>query len=158
MTADNLAPEVQAALAGHGIGADTRNEARVPLKFKVAIVYHQHEDKATRPTFHGRTHDISTQGLSIVVDQNVFNEADVTVLLAIPPAHVGMPQKIIEATARMVYTVFSSEHDAFRIGLTFGQFKRNGREFLNAIIDQRRISSAYRRLDLVRLSSNADEP
>jgi c-di-GMP-binding flagellar brake protein YcgR len=158
MTADNVAPEVRAALASQHTIADTRGEARVPLKFKVAIVYHQHEDKATRPTFHGRTHDISTQGLSIVVDYNVFNEADVTLLLAIPPAHIGMPQKIIEATAKMVYTVFSSDHDAFRIGLTFGQFKRNGREFLNAVIAQRRISSAYRRLDLVRLSGNADEP
>lgn len=157
MSADNLVATVLQAGGLANTLADLRNEPRTPLKFKVAIVYHQHQDKATRPSFHGRTHDISVQGLSIVVDYNIFNEGEVTILLAIPPAHVGMPQKIIEATAKMVYTVFSAEHDAFRIGLTFGQFKRNGRELLRTVIDQRRIGFSYRRSDQVRPSSEIVE-
>lgn len=120
--------------------SDKRAEPRAPLHFKVAIIYHLHPDEATRPTYHGRTHDISTQGLSVVVDRNIFSEGDVTVLLAIPPAHPGAPQKIVEATAKMIYTVFSSDHDAFRIGLDFREFKRNGKELLRTAVEQRRIN------------------
>jgi c-di-GMP-binding flagellar brake protein YcgR len=123
----------------HKKNIDMRRAPRAPLQYKVAIVYHQHEDKATRPTFHGRTYDISVQGLTVIVDRNIFNEGDVTVLLAIPPAHSGTPQKIVEATAKMVYTVFSSEHDAFRIGLNFKEFNGNGKELLKVVVDQRRI-------------------
>lgn len=109
---------------------ERREERRLPLRLKVAVVYHQHEDAATRPTFHGVTNDISLHGVSVVVERNFFNEEEVTVLLAVPPEHPGGTQKIIEATARMVYTVFSSEHDAFRVGMTFRAFKRNGKELL----------------------------
>lgn len=144
MNEDSLITDALDLAVRQNGGFEKRTEARVPLQFKVAIVYHLHEDKATRPTYHGRTHDISTAGLSVVVDTNIFSEGDVTVLLAIPPAHTGAPQKIIEATAKMVYTVFSSDHDAFRIGLDFRQFKRNGNELLKTVIDQRRIRPGHR--------------
>lgn len=118
-------------------GKDRREAHRVPLKLKVAIVYHQHEDAATRPTYHGVTNDVSLSGVSVVVDHNVFNEGDVTLLLAIPPEHVGGAQKIVQVTAKMAYTVHSSEHDAFRIGLAFKVFKRKGKELLKAAMDRR---------------------
>lgn len=123
-----------------GKNGEKRAVARAPLHFKVAIVYHRHEDTATRPSYHGRTNDISMLGLSILVGHNIFNEDEVTVLLAIPPAHVGETQKVIEATAKMVYTVFSSEHDTFRIGLEFRKFKRNGEQLLKKVIDDRYIT------------------
>lgn len=122
---------------------EKREAPRAPLHFKVAIVYHQHEDEATRPRYHGRTNDISLKGLSILVGHNIFNEGEVTVLLAIPPAHIGETQKVIEATAKMVYTVFSSEHDTFRIGLEFRKFKRNGDQLLKKVIDERYIKPNY---------------
>lgn len=122
---------------------EKREAPRAPLHFKVAIVYHQHEDTATRPSYHGRTNDISMLGLSILVGHNIFNEGEVTVLLAIPPAHIGETQKVIEATAKMVYTVFSSEHDTFRIGLEFRKFKRNGEQLLKKVIADRYIKPNY---------------
>lgn len=118
---------------------ERREQLRLPIQIKVAIVYHEHEDASTRPTFHGRTSDICIEGLSILVAENVFHDGYVTVLLAIPPEHVGEYQKIIEATAKMAYTVFSSEHDTFRIGLNFSKFKRNGKNFLRDFIEERRI-------------------
>lgn len=121
------------------IYVEQREELRLPLQLKVAIVYHEHEDAATRPTFHGRTNDISIQGLSILVAENVFHDGFVTVLLAIPPEHIGGYQRIIEAKAKMAYTVFSSEHDTFRIGLNFSNFKRNGKSLLSDFIEARRI-------------------
>ena len=116
---------------------EKRRSSRYPLQLRVAVVYHQHQDAATRPTYHGRTCDISLQGLSILVEQNVFHEGEVTVLIALPPVHPGIPQKIIEATAKMLYTVLSAEHDTFRIGLVFRHFKRNGRHLLRAAIAER---------------------
>jgi len=116
---------------------EKRKTARYPLHLRVAVVYHQHEDAATRPRYHGRTSDISMHGLSVLVEHNIFHEGEVTVLLALPPVHPGIPQKIIEATAKMMYTVLSAEHDAFRIGLVFRHFKRNGRQLLDTAITER---------------------
>lgn len=122
---------------------DKREERRIPLKLNVAIVYHKHVDAATRPTFHGTTNDVSLSGISVVVRSNIFNDGDVKVLLAIPPEHTGGQQKIVEATARMVYTVYSSAHDAFRIGMNFQGFKGNGKELLKGAIERRSIKYEY---------------
>ena len=122
---------------------EKREEQRTPLRLKVAIVYHQHADAATRPTYHGLTSDVSLSGVSVVVDYNIFNEGEVTVLLAIPPAHPGGQQKIVEATAKMIYTAYSSEHEAFRIGMGGLRFKRNGRELLKEAIERRAVKYQY---------------
>lgn len=137
MSAEN--PLFDAVVAeDHEKKAVERREApRLPLQLKVAIVYHEHEDAATRPTFHGRTNDISMEGLSVLVGDNVFNDGEVTVLLAIPREHVDGSQKIVEATAKMVYTVFSSDHDTFRIGLNFLEFKKAGKRLLQAFLNER---------------------
>lgn len=113
------------------------------MRLKVALVYHQHADAATRPTFHGMTSDVSLSGLSVVLDHNIFNEGEVTVLLAIPPAHTGGQQKIVEATAKMIHTVHSSEHNAFRIGMMFKQFKGKGKELLKGAIERRSLKYHY---------------
>lgn len=118
---------------------DKREERRIPLQLKVAVVYHQHEDEGSRPTYHGITSDVSLGGVSVVVNHNIFNEDDVTVLLAIPPEHPGGRQKIAEATAKMAYTVYSSEHQAFRIGLSFKSFKGNGKHSLKEAIERRAV-------------------
>lgn len=118
-----------------------RGEPRVPLKLKVAVVYHQHQDEATRPTYHGVTNEISMKGVSVVVDYNVFCADEVTLLLAIPPEHQGDRKKVVEVTARMVYTVHSSDHSAFRIGMRFRVFKADGEEILRACIGRRALKS-----------------
>lgn len=117
--------------------AEQRRAERFPLQLRVAVVYHQHEDAATRPRYHGKTCDICMDGLSVLVEDNIFHEGEVTLLLALPPAQQGVPQKIIEATAKMMYTVLSSQYDAFRVGLVFRGFKHNGRELLEAAINAR---------------------
>lgn len=115
---------------------DRRVGVRAPLHLKVAIVYPRNPNGTPHPTYHGRTNDVSISGVSVLVEYNVFTDEEVTVLLAVPPTHPGLPEKIIEVRARMVYTVFSSEHDTFRIGLTFRGFKRNGRTVLKSLLDR----------------------
>lgn len=123
--------------ADEDAGAKERRQCRrLPLKLNVAVIYHRHLDAASRPTYHGVSSDISLCGLSVVVPYNVFTDDEVTVLIAIPPEHPNSPQRIVEATAQMVYTVFSSDHDAFRIGMSFCGFKRNGKELLRKALSR----------------------
>lgn len=105
---------------------DLRGERRAPLHLRTALVYHQHPDAASRPTFHGISHDVSMSGLSLIVDYNIFTEDEVTVLIALPPKEADGAKKIVEVTARMIYTVYTSQYMAFRVSLGFLEFHRDG--------------------------------
>lgn len=125
---------------------ERRSELRVPLKMDVSVVYHQHKNAVTRPTYRGVTSDISIHGVSIVVDHNIFTDDDVTLLIGLVPESPNGPRKIIEVIARMVYTVYSPQHYAFRVGARFKEFKRNGRALLAANIEQRMVRYTGERL------------
>ena len=71
-------------------------------------------------------------GLSMVVDDSIFDDGIVTVLLALPPEHTGAPPKIITTLAEMTYAIHSSKLNAFKIGMAFLEFKSNGKEPLRA--------------------------
>lgn len=124
---------------------ERRLERRAPLKMDVSVVYHQHKNAVTRPTYRGVTSDVSMHGVSIVVDHNIFTSDDVTLLIGLLPQHPGGSRKIIEVIARMVYTVYSPQHYAFRVGARFKEFKRNGRALLAANIEQRMVRYSGKR-------------
>jgi|GEM_PF-2451380 len=106
---------------------ELRHYKRFHLGWKVAIVY---ELRGETHTFHGRTHDLSMGGTCVYTDYNFFIGSPVKVLLAPPPHVPGEPPKVIEISARMVYTVLSINNLGFRIGLKFLRFKGNGRKLL----------------------------
>ena len=114
--------------------ADRRRGARARLRLRLAIVYPQRDGRATQPIYHGTTDDLGMSGLSMVTEDNVFYEGEVTVLLALPPVHGWAPQKIVEATAIMTYAIHSSKLHAFKIGMSFLEFKLDGRELLEAAL------------------------
>ena len=138
MNTENLDPLATEGLNAVATIEEGRKGDRLPLHLKVAIVYQEQDDEATRRTFHGRTNDISHCGLSVLVENNIFTEGQVTVLVAVPPEQAGDPLQIIEATAKMIYTVFSSEQQCFRVGLIFETFKRSDEAVLRDYIDKRR--------------------
>ena len=113
---------------------DRREYLRVRLQLKLAVVYHQHIGHPTPPTYYGRTHDIGVSGLSMVIDRSIFHEGDVTVLLALPPTPGGAAQQVITSTAKMTYAIHSSKLKAFKIGVTFLEFKGNGKALLEAAL------------------------
>lgn len=115
---------------------DLRSSPRYPMHWKIAVVF---DEKVQRPTFHGITNEISLDGLSLLTDHNIFTEDTITLLLAIPPLHNGSRQKIVEIRARMIYTVHSSAHDRFRIGMRFIQYKGEGRKTLQTNLESRAI-------------------
>ena len=114
--------------------ADRRDAPRARLQLRLAIVYPEHEGRPVQPIYHANTHDVCMSGLSMVVDDNVFYEGEVTVILALPPEHGWASQKTITATARMTYAIHSSKLNGFKIGMTFLQFKEDAKELLQAAI------------------------
>ncbi len=73
-------------------------------------------------------------GLSMIVDYNVFQEGEVAVVLALPPACAGASRKVAMSTAEMTYAIHSSKLDAFKIGLAFRKFRGDGKGLLEAVL------------------------
>jgi len=114
--------------------AEHRRLYRHPIHWRVALV-HKNGDK--NDIYHGRTHDLSTGGASILVDHNIFVMSEVVLLLAIPPLHPGQKETIVEIECRMAYTILDSEQSQFRIGLRFLHFKGEGKRILSDVLSKR---------------------
>ena len=114
--------------------AENRKHYRHPIHWRVALV-HKNGDK--NDIYHGRTHDLSIWGTSILVDHNIFVMSEVVILLAIPPLHMGQKETLIEIQCRMAYTVLDSEQSQFRIGIRFLSFKGDGKHILSDILSKR---------------------
>jgi hypothetical protein len=119
---------------------DLRKQYRHPVHWRVAII---HDNVGKNEIYHGQTHDLSTSGASIFVDQNIFLSAEVIMLLAVPPVNAGQRETIIEIHCNMAYTVLDSEHSRFRIGIRFLHFKRNGKQLLEDILSKRMIPQQH---------------
>ncbi len=117
--------------------AERRAEPRARLRLRLAVVYPQHDSRPYRPIFHASCHDIGMSGLSMIVDDNAFHEGEVTVILALPPEHSWAAQKIVTVSAKMTYAIRSSKLNAYKIGMTFEDFKADGREQLQAALRRR---------------------
>lgn len=100
-----------------------RNLQRYRVSWKIALIFDEAEH---RPTYHGRTHDLTRVGTGMLIHHDVFSELPVAVLLAIPPPHRDRRQQVIEIRARQVYSVYSGETFCFRLGLEFDHFKGDG--------------------------------
>ena len=116
-----------------------RKNTRHPFKWRVAIVFASIENEET---YHGVTHDISSGGCAILTEHNVFSEEIVSVLISLPVERPGGRRKVIEAQARMVYTVLSAGHQKFRCGIQFLKFKGQGRKMLMRAFAMRGIKIA----------------
>ncbi len=119
----------------HSVGtSEHRKHYRYPIHWRIALV-HKTGDK--NDIYHGRTHDLSMWGASILVERNIFVMSEVVILLAIPPLHMGQKETIIEIQCSMVYTVLDSEENQFRIGMRFLNFKGEGKRILSDILSKR---------------------
>lgn len=107
--------------------ADHRAADRYHVRWKIALIFDEHENKLT---YHGRTDDLSLIGTGMHTDTNIFTRSPVVILLAPPPLHTGHRQKVIEITARQVYAVYSGASACFRLGFEFLHFKEDGLQIL----------------------------
>lgn len=111
-----------------------RTFARYHVRWKIALIFDEVEQK---PTFHGRTHDLTLVGTGMLTHRDVFTDSPVVVLLAIPPLHRNGRQKVIEINAKQVYSVYSGETFCFRLGLEFISFKGDGLQILREALSHR---------------------
>jgi hypothetical protein len=137
---------------------DRREGPRVRLQLKLVLIYPQCEGRPARPMFHGKTHDIGLSGLSMIVDYNVFQEGEVTVVLALPLVHTGNSRKVATSTAEMTYAIHSSKLDAYKIGLTFREFRGDGKALLEAALRQELKENADAVMQASRTRSDAIPP
>lgn len=112
-----------------------RDIPRYPVRWKIALIFDALDDK---PTYHGRTHDLTLAGTGMLTHRNVFTESPVVVLLALPPQHRSRRQRVIEIHARQVYAVYSGETFCFRLGLEFLSFKGDGFQILKERLSHQR--------------------
>ena len=106
---------------------DPRNLDRYLVHWTIGLVF----DKAEhRPTYLGRTYDLSLMGAGILTNTNVFSSSPVLILLAPPPLYKGHRPRVIEVTARQLYCIYSGEKACFNLGFEFNNFKDGGIEML----------------------------
>jgi len=115
--------------------ATNRIVQRYRVSWKIALIFDEAED---RPTYHGRTHDLTLVGTGMLIHHDVFTELPVAVLLAIPPLHRDRRQQVIEIRARQAYSVYSGETFCFRLGLEFDNFKGDGLRILQEGLSRHR--------------------
>lgn len=114
---------------------DHRNAERYLVRWKIALIFDEAEHK---PTYHGRTHDLSLSGTGMVTDTNVFSESPVVILLAPPPLYESHRQKVIEIKARQVYCVYSNALSGFHLGFQFTYFKGDGLKVIRERLEHHR--------------------
>jgi hypothetical protein len=117
---------------------ERREDPRTRLRLRLAVVYPERAGHPVRPIYHANTHDICMSGLSVIVDDNIYFDGEITVQLALPPVHSWASQKTITATAAMTYAIHSSKLGAFKIGMRFLEFKGEGNALLQAALLQER--------------------
>ena len=115
---------------------ERRQSERQRLRLRLAVVYPEKEGRQVRPTYHALTHDISMSGLSLIVEDDIFYEGEVTLVLALPPVQDWAGQESMTATARMTYAIRSSKLNGFKVGLSFVEFKENAAELLRAALER----------------------
>jgi hypothetical protein len=114
---------------------NSRDFPRYHVRWKIALIFDGLENK---PTYHGRTHDLTLAGTGMLASKNVYTESPVVVLLALPPQHRNRGQKVIEIQARQVYAVYSGDTFCFRLGLEFLGFKGDGLQILQERLSHHR--------------------
>lgn len=106
------------------------------------------EDREHKPTYHGRTHDLSFIGTGMLTNVNLMTRHPVTILLAPPPRSTRERQKIIEIRSKQIIAVYSGEAQCFRLSFAFLEFKNDGLDYL-----RERLKGKFTRLPSSRLDS-----
>jgi len=108
-----------------------RGAERYHVRWRIALIFDQDEHKHP---LQGRTIDLSLTGTAMHTDSDSFSDAPVILLLAPPPLLYGQRQKIIEINARQVYSVYSGASSCFRLGFQFINYKDDGLQVLQEML------------------------
>jgi hypothetical protein len=112
---------------------DNRKTSRVLIHWRSAIVI---EENGKQAIIHGRTHDMSVAGVSVICHYN-FSPSDlVTVYLLVNTDDQNNPQLVVEARGKVMYSILSGQQGGFRIGIQFLKFAGEGKQILRKYLPQ----------------------
>ncbi|MFA5825685.1 MAG: PilZ domain-containing protein [Gallionellaceae bacterium] len=74
--------------------------------------------------YHGLVKDISTKGVSLLLDHNLQNAKFVKLHIHVPPLDVTSPHHVLEVSGKITSSIYDGDEDAFRSGVVFLQFTR----------------------------------
>ncbi|MFA6310027.1 MAG: PilZ domain-containing protein [Sterolibacterium sp.] len=110
---------------------DHRHSQRHARRLRAVIIC----DETGRPAkTHGKTHDISTSGVSIISDYSLLSPHPITVCLLISPGDQIHPPVIFEAKSKIVSCVLSRQQGGFRIGVEFLKIAGDGAQVLHKFL------------------------
>lgn len=106
---------------------DKRRHPRYRLRWPATLIINPAGENLV---VEGRLHDLSIGGASLLCDLNIRTHDRVTLILRPPALTAGEAPQIVTVHSNLVYTVHSSEHMCFRLGLQFVRFEMPGRHWL----------------------------
>lgn len=106
---------------------DKRKEQRYSKRLRAVIITDEN-GKLVRT--HGKTHDISLGGVSIISDYDLNSRLPVTVYILVEQGDPKHPPLIFEASCKIVNSVLSGQQGGFRIGCQFIKFIGEGEKIL----------------------------
>ncbi|MFA6312545.1 MAG: PilZ domain-containing protein [Sterolibacterium sp.] len=106
---------------------DKRKIPRVLVHWRSAIVVAANGEQST---IEGISHDISSEGVSVICHRNIPLNRAVTVCLLIRTGNRDNPELVVEAQGKVVYCVLSGEQGGFRVGIQFLKFAGESKNIL----------------------------
>ena len=111
--------------------AENRKDQRHSKHVRAVIIIDE-DGKQSRT--HGKTHDISTSGASIISGYNLRSKQTITVCLLLHPGDQKSPPVVVEAKSKIACSVLSSQQGGFRIGVEFVSVEGDGAMLLQKFL------------------------
>lgn len=112
---------------------DSRKNQRHAKRLRAVLIV---DEDGNQSKTHGRTHDVSSGGASIISDYNLVSKHPITVCILLRPGDPINPPLIFEAKSRVVHSVLSRQQGGFRISVEFLDIAGDGattlKKFLSA--------------------------
>lgn len=116
--------------------ATRRTDARYLVRWKVALVV---GEGAQRRLYPMRTLDVSLGGMAVYGDLGLGLKGVVHVLIALPPLTAKDGETILDAEAKVVYSVLDTAKDCFRYGFSFVRFRGSDQEKLRVRLEKNHV-------------------
>jgi hypothetical protein len=112
---------------------DQRVNKRFLVKWKLMLSL---TIKGNNQTIQGNLADISTQGATALIENNLPAKSTITVIFVIPPKTLGEPPQTIQINGKLIYCVLGG-HGLFRAGIQFDHFIGQGLAILEKELSSR---------------------
>lgn len=118
-----------------------RKASRYAVPWRVVIVYKKFGKRTTYDE--GRIADLSTGGVSLYSDVNIYSTEPVVITIEIPPYSNRQKSIIVGAKCSLFCSILSSNYGKFRLILKFLDFDRSGKRDLTEALSGRTALDEY---------------